>query len=429
MATLKYLNPSYVEGGSEPKYVSVPLLSTKNDEISIGTDTPGNKEKVWVELNVLPNGVYIASVDGTLTTPDDWDTSNNSNAVGVAVITNNCSFIIDKGNDTKIQWGGYGTEISELDTIDSFSQAQLDYDGSSNTDKIISVLGSSTDYAAGWCKNKSITFGDEVKYGYLPALGELKAAINNDKYPSYISNALSKIGGTTINGSHYYWSSTHYSRSTAYDAYWFNGTVDKSGKGTEDTQYCRPFYSLSSFTLGIKRVSANVNGTWIDFPSVSQDYVDSALESKIDKVSDGDGTKFLSDNGTYVRPPYAGLTDDGYMSMADYGRLYGCINPTEDSNLMSPSTSIAITLPQYYNYFYTYTSGSAVPISLSTTQGPEDRGAEAILTIFNKTTSDITQPLPNSSTITSPAESVTIPASGAVEISIRYDGSTFRIKI
>lgn len=48
----------------------------------------------------------------------------------------------------------------------------LDYDGNSNTDKIISALGSGKNIAAGWCRSKSINIRGENRKGYLPALGE-----------------------------------------------------------------------------------------------------------------------------------------------------------------------------------------------------------------------------------------------------------------
>ena len=52
------------------------------------------------------------------------------------------------------------------------TKAKLDYDGNSNTDKIISALGSSEDIAAGWCRSKFINIGGEYRKGYLPAFGE-----------------------------------------------------------------------------------------------------------------------------------------------------------------------------------------------------------------------------------------------------------------
>ena len=50
--------------------------------------------------STLSNGIYIASNDGSLVEPDSWNTSNNSKAVGVAVVSDKCSFIIDKNNQT-----------------------------------------------------------------------------------------------------------------------------------------------------------------------------------------------------------------------------------------------------------------------------------------------------------------------------------------
>lgn len=48
MATIKYKNPNYIEGGSEPKYVTVPQLTVKNNEIHIGTDEPVGEVKLWI---------------------------------------------------------------------------------------------------------------------------------------------------------------------------------------------------------------------------------------------------------------------------------------------------------------------------------------------------------------------------------------------
>ena len=42
----------------------------------------------------IANGVYIYDNEGKLTVPDNWNASNNSKAVGVAVISDNCSFAI-----------------------------------------------------------------------------------------------------------------------------------------------------------------------------------------------------------------------------------------------------------------------------------------------------------------------------------------------
>lgn len=48
MAVIKYKNPKYTEGGSEPKYIVIPTLTTKNDEVYVSTTEPTEGEKIWV---------------------------------------------------------------------------------------------------------------------------------------------------------------------------------------------------------------------------------------------------------------------------------------------------------------------------------------------------------------------------------------------
>ncbi len=48
MAGIKYKNPKYTEGGSEPKYIVIPTLTMENDEVYVGTTEPTEGEKIWV---------------------------------------------------------------------------------------------------------------------------------------------------------------------------------------------------------------------------------------------------------------------------------------------------------------------------------------------------------------------------------------------
>lgn len=48
MAVIKYKNPKYIEGGSEPKYIVIPTLTMENDEVYVGTTEPTEGEKIWV---------------------------------------------------------------------------------------------------------------------------------------------------------------------------------------------------------------------------------------------------------------------------------------------------------------------------------------------------------------------------------------------
>lgn len=53
----------------------------------------------------IANGVYIYDNEGKLTVPDNWNASNNSKAVGVAVISDNCSFVIGNFLGADLAWG------------------------------------------------------------------------------------------------------------------------------------------------------------------------------------------------------------------------------------------------------------------------------------------------------------------------------------
>ena len=62
-------------------------------------------------------GVFIYDTNGNLTKPEEWDTANNDLAVGVAVIDENCAFVIGKTPTfSEIAWSSklYGTEVSGI---------------------------------------------------------------------------------------------------------------------------------------------------------------------------------------------------------------------------------------------------------------------------------------------------------------------------
>ena len=178
---------------------------------------------VTLTYTYATTGVYILDTDGNLTTAANWNTANNSKAVGVFVGTDNCKFVIAPDSGGTLTWGGYGTTISGIVTTTDSSTAKKDYAGSSNTDKIISKLGASNAPAANYCKSYTFKNG---KSGYLWSLGEMQAAYGNK---SAIDTALSKIGATAMNTS-YYWTSTQYSSDYAWILRWSNGYVSNNAK-------------------------------------------------------------------------------------------------------------------------------------------------------------------------------------------------------
>lgn len=168
----------------------------------------------------IKRGIFILDTDGNLVKRADWNTGNNSKAVGVAVLSDNCKFVISTTeNSSNIQWGGYGTTISNIVTTTDTATAKKDYLGSGNTDKIITQLGSGNAPAADYCRGVTFKHG---KKGYLGSLGEWQEAYNNK---AEIDACMSLIGGTAINTSYYHWTSTQYSSNYSWILRWSDGSV------------------------------------------------------------------------------------------------------------------------------------------------------------------------------------------------------------
>ena len=192
-----------------------------------------------------PNGVYVYANNGKLYNPDDWDTANNDLAVGVAIITNDCKFVVDKfKNNESMIWSTqlYETDVEGLINYgNSDDPANKDFDGENNTNIIISAATSenSSNNAAIWCNEQTITVNNIVKHGYLGAIGEWKA-IGTDE----INNIITKIGGTIFSNKHY-WSSTEYSDTQAWRwAFNYGGSGFANHGNKIGDLYVRPFYSL-----------------------------------------------------------------------------------------------------------------------------------------------------------------------------------------
>lgn len=185
----------------------------------------------------IPMGIYIFDTDGNFTKADDWNTANNSKAVGVYVGTENSKFVIAPTYDVEYkEWGGKGTTISGIVTNTDITKAKKDYAGKANTDKIIAKLGKDNAPAAEYCRNYTFKNG---KKGYLWSLGEAQDAYKNK---AAINAAMKKIGGTAIATDDYYWTSTQYDSDYAWLLHLENGVVDFNSK--DDGFYVRAVCSL-----------------------------------------------------------------------------------------------------------------------------------------------------------------------------------------
>lgn len=177
----------------------------------------------------IENGVYILHVNGNLYKREEWDTAWNTEAVGVAVLSDNCKFVIaPEQNSDKPMWskGGAYDSVSGVTTTMDTSTAKADYKGVQNSAAIVSKYGNSTDYAAGWCQNYTFKNG---KKGYLGSCGEWQEVHNNK---SEIDACISLIGGTAIATDYYHWTSTQGSSNSAWLLGWSGGAVNRNRKNS-----------------------------------------------------------------------------------------------------------------------------------------------------------------------------------------------------
>lgn len=200
------------------------------------------------EPDTAPIGVYILHTDKKLYPRALWKNTENNNAVGVAVKTTNCSFVIAPGNIKYYTWGKYGTLIDGCTITTDISVAVTDYKGKENTDAIIAGLSDSW-YSANGCNNYIFK---NNRHGYLPALGELYEAYQNKKE---IDACMSLIGGVPIYDSsveidtskdmYGKWSSTQYNEIYAWTLNWDSGVVEKRQIAYANVYaIARPFISL-----------------------------------------------------------------------------------------------------------------------------------------------------------------------------------------
>ena len=140
-------------------------------------------------------------------------------AIGVVFDTyKKLAIAMDHKNN--IKWGGYGTDISGLDNCIYSNYTTCGTEGKDNTQKIVSALGTGSDYMAGYCYN--LTSGLAKGSWFLPSASELKTLYDNR---TTINTVLQKAGGTAIPSSGYYWSSTEVSRDDALFLLLNNGGV------------------------------------------------------------------------------------------------------------------------------------------------------------------------------------------------------------
>ena len=192
---------------------------------------------VSVVYKKISLGVFILGTDGSLYSAKEWNQPSSS-AVGVAVLTNECKFVIapsDSGNGLLWSKGGVSHSVPGVTTTTNPSVAKTDYKGVSNSSAIVSIYGVGTAYAAGWCQNFSFKNG---KKGYLGSCGEWAVAYDNK---AEINACMLLIGGTEIENS-FYWTSSQHSSNGAWMLFWRDSQLNAGLKNVG--RYVRAFAAL-----------------------------------------------------------------------------------------------------------------------------------------------------------------------------------------
>lgn len=150
------------------------------------------------------NGIYILDTNGKYWTKDNWDISNNDNAVGVALISDlhpDGGFVIapDEFKDT------YLDNLSDLQ-IQMFDDntALTDYNGFEWTNIIYKYLSDTGQLDYGYNHINAIESCHEYVFkngnnGYLPSIGELKLIIDNS---DIVEECLNLINGDSFINMH-----------------------------------------------------------------------------------------------------------------------------------------------------------------------------------------------------------------------------------
>ena len=198
----------------------------------------------YIQDDVIPeNGLYIYDTDGRFTLPENWNTTNNSKAVGVAILGENCRFVVAKENakSSYVIWGGYGTDIASLTNYTSSTEAAKDFAGITNTQVIIDAIGQTNDgYRTGSAAQDCVDYiFPNGQAGYLGAAGEWQLARS---YKDELNSALELIRGTKMPEGGY-WTSTEYSSYGAWRQA-FVSTSDLDGYGKDSIGYVRAFLSI-----------------------------------------------------------------------------------------------------------------------------------------------------------------------------------------
>lgn len=195
---------SGVVGGSAK--VSISGYQLTNSSITV------NASNRSFTCGLVPLGVWAYYADGSLKSEVEAD----SNAIGVAVMTENCGLVLSKSTSRLAMSNVDSSNTNKFNQLDivkatDLNSAIVDLDGYNNTLKIINHIASLglTSPAVSYCMSQ---FDGN---GYLGAFGEWDAVYTN---LSAVNSMLTKIGGRQVQNDGYTLTSTLYASYATFPA-------------------------------------------------------------------------------------------------------------------------------------------------------------------------------------------------------------------
>ena len=204
----------YTQGTTAAAATSrIPLLDASGNPI--GSDTPDNlfKKQPLFTANV---GVAVYESDYIRFYQPDKALSKASIAVGVWIQEGGKLIVVAKDQQASTKWAT--SNVSGGTTAKGSEAAIADMDGRANTSTIITTLGDNAP-AAKFCHEYYPSNVDAANalFGagrwWLPSAGELWMIWS---HLLEVNRILAQIGGTALNRSQWYWSSTETSATNAW---------------------------------------------------------------------------------------------------------------------------------------------------------------------------------------------------------------------
>jgi hypothetical protein len=179
-------------------------------------------------------GVFIQALDGQLYSVGKW--ANQKTPNGVAVITDDCSFVIAL-KDASPGYCVWGTRsnIAGVNNSDAKNTVKTYYNGEDETNSIITNASNST--AATYCKDFTFPNGQS---GYMGAGGEWWTALT---HKAEIIAAMNACGGVALSKD--YWCTTEQVGSNrAWAADWEGADLTNYNKTASSSVKARAFCKL-----------------------------------------------------------------------------------------------------------------------------------------------------------------------------------------